>query len=193
MVTATPEQLQRGGGRGCPAMAVGGRTDPTGDRDFRTQVRMAQTARPTPDATASLVDTRLLGNPESFDGGAGWKDWIIVFRSYSSACSAPLGLLLERAERSADQVLNATLTQAEASCSTQLCCVLVMLCKVTALTREVNAGAQESLEAWRALVLHHVPTSLTLSAGLLQELLKFCFRSEIAAGTAHRPLRESQR
>ena len=45
----------------------------------------------------------------------------------------------------------------------------------------VNAGAQEGLEAWRALVLHHEPTSLTRNAGVLQELLNFSFEGEIAA------------
>ena len=58
--------------------------------NLRTQVQA------TPTTNASLVDTRLLGKPESFDGGAGWKDWSVVFRSYASACSAPLGSLLER-------------------------------------------------------------------------------------------------
>ena len=54
-----------------------------------------------------------------------------------------------------------------------------MLCKETALMLVVDAHAKEGLEAWRALVLHHEPTSLTRSAGLLQE--------------RHRPLRDSQR
>ena len=48
----------------------------------------------------------------------------------------------------------------------------------------VNAGAQEGLEAWRCLVLHHEPTSLTRSAGLLQELLNFSFEGETAARMA---------
>ena len=48
----------------------------------------------------------------------------------------------------------------------------------------VSAAAQESLEGWRGLVLHHEPTSLTRSAGLLQELLNFSFEGEIAARMA---------
>ena len=43
------------------------------------QVQTTQAAPPPPDATASLVDSRLLGKPESFDGGTGWKDRSIVF------------------------------------------------------------------------------------------------------------------
>ena len=48
----------------------------------------------------------------------------------------------------------------------------------------VNAGAQKGLEAWRALVLHHEPTSLTRSAGLLQEILNFSSEGETAARMA---------
>ena len=115
---------------------------------LRTQVQDAAQPVPLPqEVPTSLVDTRLLGKPESFDGGTGWKDWSVVFRSYACACSAPLGLLLERTETSAGPMLDATLTQSEASCSTQLYYMLVMLCKGTSLTRVVNAGAQEGLEA----------------------------------------------
>ena len=56
--------------------------------------------------------TRLLGKPESFDGGAGWQDWSVVFRNFACACSALLGVLLERTETSARPVLNATLARA---------------------------------------------------------------------------------
>ena len=58
---------------------------------------------------------------------------------------------------------------------------VVMLCKGTAITRVVNAGAQDGLEVWRALVLHHEPSSLTRNVGVLQQLLNFSFEGEIAA------------
>ena len=151
---------------------------------LRTQVQGAQAVPLPRDESTNLVDTRLLGKPEFFDGSTGWKDWSFVFRSYACACSAQLGSLLERSERSAGPMLNATLTPAEVSCSTQLYYMLVMLCKGTALTRVVNAGAQEGLEAWRCLVLHHEPTSLTRSAGLLQELLNFSFEGETVSRMA---------
>ena len=156
--------------------------------DLRNQVQTAQTAQTAQAQTSpthpTLVDTRLLGKPDSFDGGAGWKDWSIVFRSYASACSPSLGSLMERAERATSPVLNATLGATELACSTQLYYMLVMLCKTTALTRVVNAGPQEVSEAWRLLVQYHEPSSLTRSAGLLQELLNFSFEGEIAARLA---------
>ena len=108
------------------------------------------------------MDTRQLGKPESLGSAAGGKDWSFVFGSYASASSALLASLLERTER-ANRVLNTSLA------------MRVMLCKATALTR-VNAGAQEGLEAWRALCL----APWTRNAGMLQELLNFSFEGEIA-------------
>ena len=130
------------------------------------------------------MGTRLLGKPESFDGGTGWKDCNVVRRALRVLALRRWVYCLERTERSAGPMLNATLTQSEASCSTRLYYMLVMLCKGTALTRVVNAGAQEGLKAWRCLFLHYEPTSLTRSAGLLQELLNFSFEGETAARMA---------
>ena len=42
-------------------------------------------------AHTSLTDTRLFEKPDSFDGGAGWKDWSIVFRSYACILGATHG------------------------------------------------------------------------------------------------------
>ena len=71
---------------------------------LRTQLQDAAQAVPLPqEMHTSLVDTRLLGKPESFDRGIGCKNWSVVFRSYACACSALLGLLLECTERSAAQ------------------------------------------------------------------------------------------
>lgn len=34
----------------------------------------------------SVVDTRLPGKPDNFDGSANWKDWSVVVWSYAGAC-----------------------------------------------------------------------------------------------------------
>ena len=107
-MTITPEQLQQAI-QAAVAAAAQQRQEAAAQMQQEIGTLRAQVQTP-PTMSASLVDTRLLGKPESFDGGAGWKDWSIVFRSHASACSAPLGSLLERTERSADPVLNATLT-----------------------------------------------------------------------------------
>ena len=125
-MSITPEQLQQAIQA---AVAAAAHQWPEAAAPMQQEIGTLRTQVQAPPTTsASLVDTRLFGNPKSLDGGAGLKDWSTVFRSYASACSALLGSLLERTERSANPVLNATLTQAEASCSTQLYYMLVMLC-----------------------------------------------------------------
>ena len=59
--------------------------------------------------------------------------------------------------------------------------MLIMLCKEGALTRVVNAGPNEGLEAWRLTKQHHEPFSQTRSAGLLQELLNYDFEGDITS------------
>ena len=57
----------------------------------------------------------------------------------------------------------------------------------TALTRVMIAGPQlpqGALEAWRLLVLHHEPTSLTRSPGMSQEISNFSFDGEVGAPLA---------
>ena len=79
---------------------------------LRTRVQDAQAAALPRDATTGLVDTRLRGKQESFDGGPGWKDWSVVFRSHACACSAPLGLLLERTDWTGSIVLDTAVPHA---------------------------------------------------------------------------------
>lgn len=50
--------------------------------------------------------------------------------------------LLDRAEKSATPVLNATLTPSDVQCNVQLYFMLMMLCKSTALTQVINASSQ---------------------------------------------------
>ena len=85
---------------------------------------------------------------------------------------------MERAEQSAAPYLRAAMHSTDHSYSVQLCYMLVMVCKSTALIRVANAGSQEGLEGWRLLVLQYEPTPFTRSAGLLQELLNSSFDGE---------------
>ena len=125
------------------------------------------------------IDTRIIGKPDTFDGHKGWKDWSIVLKSYAGAINPNLQLLMEQAAQAASPMLNATLSHDQAQLSAQLYYILVMVCKSTALTRVVNAGPSEGLEAWRTLVHHHEPASATRHAGLLLELLSFSFEGDI--------------
>ena len=132
-------------------------------------------------SAAPVVDTRLIGKPDSYDGGPNWRDWSTVFRSYTAAVSPRLSELMHHAEASLTPALNATISASDRSLSTQLHYMMVMLCKGSALTRVVNAGPSEGLEGWRSLVAHHEPASQVRHASLLMELLSFSFEGDIDA------------
>ena len=88
---------------------------------------------------------------------------------------------MKRAETSSTPVLNATLDGPSQSLSAQLFYILVMTCKGVALTKVINAGPSEGLEAWRLLVQHYEPSSHTRHAGMLLGLLSFDFSGDVIA------------
>ncbi len=79
-----------------------------------------------------------------------------------------------------EATLNVNVDVDEAGLSSQLYYMLVMICKSPTLTRVVNAGPGEGLEAWRPLVLCYEPSSQTRSAGLLLELLAYEFEGDVS-------------
>ena len=127
-----------------------------------------------------IVDTRVLGKPDHFSG-QNWRDWSTVFRAYTAATDPRLGQAMASAEVMDTPCLNVSLSTEQAALSTHLYYMLIMLCKEGALTRVVNAGPNEGLEAWRLTKQHHEPFSQTRSAGLLQELLNYDFHGDITS------------
>ena len=75
-------------------------------------VAAAQTAAAQPAAQPrSVIDTRGLGRPETFDGSVSkWRDWKVVMQSCTAACHDNLGQLMDVAENTEDPVMNAALT-----------------------------------------------------------------------------------
>jgi len=126
------------------------------------------------------IDTRNLGRPDSFDGTDGrWRDWSIVFRSYSLLVNPLLGQLMEQAERLDVPALATTLaSDAHKEAAGELYHLLLHLTKGAALDRVVNAGQAEGLEAWRSLVQRFDPRLRSRAAGQLLELLKWDFSGD---------------
>ena len=94
-----------------------------------------QNAAPTATSAASnVVDTRVLGKPQDFNGSShDWKDWSTVIRAYTSIVKEGLKEAMEAAEASATPVLNAVISASAARLSLVLYYILMMLCKSTAL------------------------------------------------------------
>ncbi len=63
------------------------------------QASVSQAAASTPAPRSSVVNTRGLGKPDSFDGSSvKWRDWKVVMTSYTTACNGELALLMTKAE-----------------------------------------------------------------------------------------------
>ena len=106
------------------------------DQQLAAAIQAAQQASQQASASAAsaaatpqqqgMIDTRLIGRPDSFDGGNTWRDWSTAFRSYASAVSSRFGDILTHAEAQTTPLLNATLDAADAALSTQLHFMTVM-------------------------------------------------------------------
>ena len=147
------------------------------------QASVSQAAASAPAQRASVVDTRGLGKPDSFDGsGAKWRDWKVVMTTYTAACNCELALLMTKAEMTEEPVVNAVLSiEGERQASEQLAFILVMVCRSAALDQVVNAGPAEGAGAWRSLCRRFEPRVRTRFAGILLGILNFDFSGDVIA------------
>lgn len=133
----------------------------------------------------SVVDTRVLGKPETFKGEPSkYRDWIFILKSYLGAIDSRFPELLENVEGSDVAMYNATLTQQEVDLSSQLYYILVMLLRDRPLDRMHNVGIGEGLEGYRQLSLEYEPKVQSRFVGLLMSILSFSFDGDIPAKVA---------
>lgn len=141
-------------------------------------VQAASTGR----GDSGLIDSRVIGKPETFSGEhAKWKDWSVKFRSYAAAHNERLGKRLKEVEELTEKVLNAAQTPEDARASISLYYILVMVTAGVALDLVVNSGEQQGLEAWRRLVNRFEPRVRSRYAGLLLEILSSTFSGDIVS------------
>ena len=134
-------------------------------------------------SSAPVVDTRVLGKPKPFKGTpAEWPNWSVVIKCYCGAMSPQMAALMEWAGSHVGECLNAALSQDQIHHSTQLYYILIMLVEGPALTRVINAGHGQGLNAWRALVAEYEPKSAARKVGDLVALLQFDFGKDIVVG-----------
>ena len=147
------------------------------------QNQVTSTAARTSTVARSVVDTRGLGKPDTFDGNsAKWRDWKVVMTSYTAAVNTDLATLMIQAESTEDAIQNAVIgTLGEREASEQLAFMLVMLCRGAALDQVVNSGPSEGATAWRSLCRRFEPRIKTRFAGALLGLLNFDFSGDVIA------------
>ena len=132
--------------------------------------------------TAGLVDTRILGRPESFSGETTkYPDWSFKLKSYMGAVDQRYQILMNQAESSSVAVLNVAMNPDEAQLSTQLYYVLVMLTSGPALDKCHNAGVNEGFEAWRSFAQEYEPKLKSRTVGTLMQVLSFRFDGNVAS------------
>mmetsp|Transcript_61116 Transcript_61116/g.170964 ORF Transcript_61116/g.170964 Transcript_61116/m.170964 type:complete len:259 (+) Transcript_61116:66-842(+) len=125
---------------------------------------------------APALNMQMLGKPKTFDGSqTKWPDWSLVMRSYASASVPGLAKLMEDAEGGVRPIAQVDLTPEEGQAASQLYNMLVLTCEAGALTKVLNAGNGEGLEAWRALCIFFDSASMLTTAGMLQQILSFDF------------------
>ena len=126
-----------------------------------------------------ILDTRVLGKPESFDGSVEkWGDWAFVFRSCVHCVSADLGTLLHEAEGQTEQIPAEMLSPVARQLGTQLCHMLVLLCKDRALRVLQQVESGHGLECWRRLRVLYEPATGNRHVGLLQHILNPSFEGD---------------
>ncbi len=128
-------------------MAVEGELLAQRGANVQLQAQASRAAASTP-AQRSVVDTRGLGKPDSFDGAASkWRDWKVVMTSYTAACNTDLAALMTKAEITEDPVVNAAVgTLGEREASEQLGFILVMVCRAGSGRQRRTVGGRRGLE-----------------------------------------------
>ena len=128
---------------------------------------------PTPQARqAALVDTRLVKQPNTFEGDKeNWADWAFTFRAYAAAVSTDIAKVLAHAEIQ-DKPCGQFGEEAGVQATAQLYYILVMLMKGAAMKKARTAIAGHGAEVWRLLCLEYEPKQRRRFQAMLANVLR---------------------
>ena len=151
-------------GSGHPAAERTSTTARYGGDDTRTRKRktaqqvQSMTGTPGQRVRAGVVDTRVIGKPDQFDGDPmKYANWSFKLRSYLGAVDPRYQQESTTTETSSTPRLNATLGSEESALS-QMYYILVMTTVGAALEKCHNARVNEGFEAWRQFVMEWEPS-----------------------------------
>ena len=123
-------------------------------------------------AAGQVVDTRVLGRPDKWDGSEkAWPNWSFVMKTYAGAIDEDLSADMTAAECSTDAMSNDTMTGERKARSVHLYFVLIMLCTGRALDRIANAPHGWCMEAWRMLFEAYSPKNNVRLVVMMLEVL----------------------
>ena len=125
-----------------------------------------------PRVSAGLVDTRLMKQPNTFEGEReAWGDWAFTFRAYAAAVSTDIVDLMVYAEGQTE-VIPPFQAEAQRQADAQLYYVLVMLVKGSAMKKARTAQSGRGAEVWRLLCLDYEPKQRRRFQAMLANLLR---------------------
>ena len=137
----------------------------TQERESLARQVQSMTSTPGHCVRAGVVDTRVIGKPDQFDGDPmKYADWSFKLRSYLGAVDQRYQQELTTTEASSTPRHNATLGSEESALSSHKC---------------HNAGVNEFFEAWRQFVMEWEPKPRTRYVRLLMNVLGYRFRDDI--------------
>ena len=122
----------------------------------------------------------MLEEPSDFSGAQdAWRDWTTVFKRYGGAAIPRLQKLMDGAAKATEPTPNATITDVnDRAASTELCWMMLMICKGAAHNVVFLAGDSEGLEAWRQLTEKYEPKMRTRFARQLMSVLSYSFQGD---------------
>ena len=124
----------------------------------------------------SLIDTRLLGKPRSFDGSdEAWSNFSTILRAYMGAISPELLTAMQAAEAETSPIVQSALPAESAAKSTQLYFILVMLLEGRAQDKVPRVQHGAGLELWRLIAQEYEGKQPSRQAGMLQSILSYSF------------------
>ena len=155
------------------------------ERERLAQQVQSMSNTPRQRVQAGVVDTRVIGKPDQFNGDAmKYSDWWFKLRSCLGAVDQQYQEELTKTEASSTPRLNANLGSEESALSTQIYYILVMTPAGGALDKCHNAGVTEGVEAWRQFVMKWEPKLRTRYVGLQMNVLVYRFRDDISTKLA---------
>ena len=123
----------------------------------------------------SVVDTRVLGRPKSFDGQQeNWQDWTFAMRAYLSCLTETMADLLDATEKSPETIELGPLPEAAKADAQQLYYILVLQCNGSAL--QCCRGRRE---AWRRMFQRLEPAAGGRHLSMMAKIMEPVFPSTI--------------
>ena len=121
---------------------------------------------------AGVVDTRILGRPERFDGeDANWYDFKFEFENYMGAVNNTVVEMMEVAAKQQDAIPMDVMTSEQKAVSQQLFYVMAMLVRGTARRVVRKIKLKNGMEAWRQLVRRYEVEDEGRFTGMFQSIL----------------------